>query len=110
MDTRIVGVVENIRDLTIESADLLINPTSVGMKKDDPCPIPEQLLHSKLQVYDVIYNPSETTLLKKAKNKGARVSNGLGMLFYQGVLAFQHWANIQLEEKIKAKMRESLTR
>ena len=59
-------------------------------------------------VYDVVYNPPLTPLLKLAKKKGAAVSNGLGFLFYQGVLAFQHWAQAQLDDKIKLKMRRAL--
>ena len=43
-----------------------------------------------------------------AKEAGAHTSNGLGMLYYQGVLAFQHWANIQLDDSVKNKMRKSL--
>jgi shikimate dehydrogenase len=55
-----------------------------------------------------VYNPAQTTLLKMAKKKGAKTSNGLGMLFYQGVLAFQHWAGIELPEPIKEKMKKAL--
>ena len=61
-----------------------------------------------MSVYDVIYNPEETLLLSEAKKQGAQISNGLGMLYYQGVLAFQHWANIELDDRIKNKMRKSL--
>jgi len=103
-----VEVVPSVDDLNIELADLLINTTSVGLLGDDPGIIDEKLLHRNLLVYDVIYNPSETKLLKAARAKGAKTANGLGLLFYQGVLAFQHWANMELDEEIKAKMRKSL--
>ena len=43
-----------------------------------------------------------------AKARGARVTNGLGMLYYQGVLAFQHWANVHLDDDVKLKMRQAL--
>ncbi len=108
MDASIIEPVKTIEDLNIELANILINTTSVGLKNDDPILIDESHLHSHLFVYDVIYNPAETQLLKIAKNKGAQTANGLGMLFYQGVLAFQRWTNIQLDEKIKMKMRKSL--
>lgn len=110
MDVSIVKKAESIDDLNIELADILINTTPVGMKESDPCLVSPDLLHSKLFVYDVIYNPKETKLLKLAKAKGAKVSNGLGMLFYQGVLAFQHWADIHLAESVKKKMKESLVK
>lgn len=108
IDVSIVTAVETLSDLNIAAADVLINATPVGMHPKDPCLVSEGLLHPQMSVYDVIYNPSETKLLKLAKAKGARVSNGLGMLFYQGVLALQHWADIELNEEIKEKMLQSL--
>ena len=104
MDTGAVEVVGSIDDLDIELADLLINATPVGMKASDPCLVNEELLHPDMMVYDLIYNPAETKLLAMARARGARPVNGLKMLFYQGVLAFQHWAEIQLPEKVKARM------
>lgn len=103
-----VEVVPSVDDLNIELADILINTTSVGMKEDDPCLVNEEDLHANMLVYDVIYAPEETKLLKLARAKGAKTSNGLEMLFYQGILAFQHWANVQLDDTIKKKMRQSL--
>lgn len=81
---------ERIADV-IKECDLLINATPCGMRESDPCPIDENLIHSNLLVYDLIYNPTETKLLKIAKEKGAKVSNGLGMLLYQGAAAFELW-------------------
>ncbi len=100
--------VETVNDLNIEIADLLINTTPLGMDQEDPCPVVAGRLHAKLMVYDVIYNPPETKLVKEAQKKGARTSNGLGMLYYQGILAFQHWANTQLDNNVKQKIRETL--
>lgn len=108
LDLSIVEVVSSLDDLNIELADCLINATPVGLKTDDPSPVEEELLHTNMLVYDLIYNPQETKLLKLAKKKGAKASNGLGMLFYQGVLAFQHWASIELDDTVKNKMRKSL--
>ena len=108
IDLSMVESVQSIDDLNIEIADILINATPIGMHEDDPCLVEPELLHSNMFVYDVIYKPEETPLLKEAKKKGAKTSNGLGMLYYQGVLAFQHWANIELEDEIKQKMRKSL--
>lgn len=108
IDLSIVESVASIDDLNIELADLVINATSLGLKKDDECLIDKELLHSNMLVYDLVYNPMETKLLKLAKEAGAQVSNGLGMLFYQGVLAFQHWANVELDDDVKMKMRQSL--
>ena len=95
-------------DLNVELADLLLNTTSLGMKKTDECLIEEDAFHRDMLVYDVIYNPVETELLRRARLGGAQTANGLGMLFYQGVLAFQHWADTQLSAQVKEKMRAAL--
>ena len=107
-DVSHVQVVSSIDDLNLELADALINATPIGMRPDDVVLIEDELLHPQLLVYDLIYNPKETPLLKMAARKGAKISNGLGMLFYQGVLAFQHWADIQLEQSVKDQMWQSL--
>jgi shikimate dehydrogenase len=104
LDIGLVEVVRTIDDLDIQHADLLINATPVGMKDTDPVLVSEELLHPGLMVYDLVYNPGETRLLKLARSKGARAVNGLRMLFYQGVLAFQHWAGVELGEPVKKKM------
>ena len=83
-------------DLLKDKPDLLINATPAGMNKDDPLVIDAALLHSKLVVYDLIYNPAETALLREAKAKGCLgVFNGLGMFLYQGVSAFRIWSDIE---------------
>lgn len=79
----------------IEEADLLVNCTSVGMYPDiDAQPIPTEWLHSRLFVYDQIYNPEETKLLRAAREIGARGVNGLGMLVYQGAISFEVWTGM----------------
>lgn len=108
VDTEILEAVMSIDDLELPEVDILINTTSVGLKKSDPSLVEEELLRPDMFVYDLIYNPKETTLLRLAKKQGARTSNGLGMLFYQGVLSFEHWANMEIDEAVKRKMREAL--
>ena len=72
-------------------ADLIINATSLGMKADDPLPVPATCLKTSHMVYDAIYKPSETALLKEAHSRQASTSNGFSMLLHQGVLAYEHW-------------------
>ena len=86
-----VKAVDNISDLDIRQKDILVNATPIGMKESDPCLVSIDMLHPGLFVYDLIYNPPETKLLKLAKEKGLKCANGLGMLLYQGVLAFKHF-------------------
>lgn len=77
----------------ITKADILVNTTPVGMKpKDDASPLEKNTkLASTLIVYDLIYNPSETQLMKQAKAAGAKTCSGLGMLVRQGASAFTLW-------------------
>jgi shikimate dehydrogenase len=83
--------VESVAEFDFGEISLLINATPIGMKENDPVLISDDTLHANLLVYDLIYNPTETKLLKTAKNKGCQISNGLGMLLYQGVRSFELW-------------------
>lgn len=108
MDVSFVSSVATREELNLASADLLINATPLGLNNEDPLPIDENLIHRNLLVYDVIYNPQETRLLRAAQKKGAKTANGLGMLFCQGTLSFHHWMGFELSDKIKIKMWKSL--
>lgn len=90
-----ISCVDTIEQLDILNKDLLINATPIGLKQTDPCLVNREMLHKKLFVYDLIYNPLETKLLALAKKAGAVVSNGLGMLQYQGALSFQLFSQTQ---------------
>lgn len=81
----------------LESA-ILVNGTSVGMAPDiDRCIITDDsVFHKDLYVYDAIYNPEETVLLKKAKAAGCETQNGLNMLLYQGAAAFELWTGKEM--------------
>lgn len=75
----------------LKESSLLVNATSVGMSDDTSPLYNATLLRNDLTVYDAIYNPRETHLLKQAKAVGAKTINGLGMLVYQGAEAFECW-------------------
>ena len=74
----------------IETCDLLVNATPIGMHpKVDECPIDDDCkIPKSAVVYDLVYNPLETSLLKLAKANGAKAVSGIGMLVRQGALAF----------------------
>ena len=93
--------------LNLLKCDLLVNATPMGMKDSDPLPVDEKFIQKNLLVYDLIYNPKETKLLALARKKGARYSNGLGMLLYQGVRSFELWTGKIAPVKI---MREALNK
>ncbi|HUV55320.1 MAG TPA: shikimate dehydrogenase [Candidatus Krumholzibacteriaceae bacterium] len=80
----------------IVGTDVLINTTPVGMSpKTSDSPVPEELLHGGLFVFDVIYNPIKTKLLKDAEAKGAGTLSGVKMLVYQGAEAFRMWTGVE---------------
>jgi shikimate dehydrogenase len=72
-------------------ADCLINASPLGLRRTDPLPMPADLIGRKHLVCDLVYNPPETAFLKIAKKRGAKRLSGLGMLLYQGVIAFEIW-------------------
>lgn len=72
--------------------DILINSTPVGMYPDiNNTPIDKNLLKSCKVVFDAIYNPFETDLIKMAKSNGSRALGGLSMLVWQAVIAHKIW-------------------
>jgi shikimate dehydrogenase len=108
IDMSMVEVVDNIEDLNIELADCLINTTSLGLKGEEKFLVDPQTIHPDMLVYDVIYSPAETPLLRIARSNGAQTANGLSMLYFQGVLAFNHWAGGDIDDKYKKIMRKAL--
>ncbi len=74
--------------------DLLINATSLGLSADGPLPIDGSgfSLNQAAAVYDMIYRPAETPLLKAAAAAGCRTANGVGMLVYQGAKSLELWS------------------
>ena len=75
----------------LSNTDLVVNATSVGMKRSDPPLFPPSLLAPHLMVYDTIYRPARTPLLAAAADAGALGANGLSMLLHQGALSFEIW-------------------
>ncbi|MBU0672456.1 MAG: shikimate dehydrogenase [Candidatus Margulisbacteria bacterium] len=77
----------------LDQADILVNTTPVGMKpKTKVSPLAKQItLPKKLLVYDLVYNPAQTQLLKDASAAGCKTCSGLGMLVRQGAIAFTLW-------------------
>ncbi|MCR4368740.1 MAG: shikimate dehydrogenase [archaeon] len=75
---------------SLEEFDVLINATPVGMEPNArQTPIAPNLLHKKLVVFDLVYEPRDTVLLKEAKRRGCRTIEGLEMLLGQGFASFE---------------------
>ena len=97
---RLVGPAERLEAIPYEEralreqlakTDLVINATSIGMKRSDPRLLPAGLLTPNLMVYDTVYATGKTRLIEDAEAAGARAANGLSMLLHQGALAFEIW-------------------
>ena len=81
----------------IPNFDMIINATSVGLKKDDKINFDYSKIGSNKFFYDIIYNPPKTNFLKKAEDLGNKIENGKKMFIYQAAAAFKIWHNIQPE-------------
>jgi len=86
---------ENLAEV-LEKADILVNATSVGMTPNiDETLVPFNLLKPGLVVFDVVYNPIKTKLLREAEQAGAETISGIDMLVWQGASAFEKWTGLK---------------
>lgn len=88
-------------------ADCVINATPLGLKKNDALPLPPTYIEPKHLVCDLVYNPPATGFLRAARTKKAKIHRGLGMLLYQGVIAFEIWTRTKAPVSV---MKAALTR
>ena len=83
-----LGDVDGV-DAALESADLVINCTSLGLKKGDPSPLDRERLSHVKALFDTIYVPTE--LQRLARELGIPCAGGRAMLLFQGAQAFEIW-------------------
>jgi shikimate dehydrogenase len=74
--------------------NMIINATSLGLKNDDQIKLNYADIGTNKLFYDIIYNPSKTKFLSKAKQFGNQIENGKMMFIYQAQLAFKIWHNV----------------
>jgi shikimate dehydrogenase len=100
MEPRVLGPTARLEGVAWEESairmqladiDLIVNATPLGMNPSDPAPIPARLLAPHHMIFDCVYGPSKTALLRAAEEAGSRGVNGLSMLLYQGALSFSIW-------------------
>ncbi len=90
----------DIQNISNEKFNLIVNSTPVGMFPDvNSSPIEKEVIQNAKSVYDTIYNPYETKLLKYAKECGCKSKNGLDMLVLQAVKSHEYWYDGKFEEK-----------
>lgn len=72
--------------------DVLVNATPIGMfPRVDAQPVSDEIINKSANVFDAVYNPLETVLIKKAKANGANAVGGMSMLVWQAVVSHEHW-------------------
>ena len=96
---------ENLKKIknNIKKTNLLINTTPMGMKNFPNLNIDIKALKADAAVFDLIYNPLETKLIKESNKRGIKNTNGLDMLIYQAQKSFFYWLNKtpKITEKLK---------
>ncbi len=97
---------------SLAQADLVVNCTPVGVagsETEGQSPIDTQLIQEHTTVFDVVYNPVDTPLVRGARERGANAVSGLGMLVYQAAESFKLWTGRDADTKVMlAAARESL--
>ncbi len=102
-----------LKDLESFVADILIQTTPVGMYPAvEECPLSPRILNREMIVMDVVYNPLETKLLKKAKSIGCTTIDGLSMFIHQGAEQFRLWTDRVppidvMEQSVKAALNKT---
>jgi len=70
---------------------VVINATSLGLRSEDPSPLDLSALPMGVKIYDMVYNPAETALLRQARDLDLRATNGLSMLVHQAARSLAIW-------------------
>lgn len=81
----------------LPQSGIVVNATSLGLQADDPAPIDVSQLPRGWKVYDMIYNPQQTRLLKDAEAHGLATANGLSMLVHQGARSLEIWSHDEVD-------------
>jgi len=84
---------ESIVREEVSNADLIVNATPIGMEGNES-PVPKDVIKSHMIIFDLVYSPINTLLLKYAREKEAIAIDGLWMLIYQAIEAFKIWIGI----------------
>lgn len=91
-------------DISPHDVDVIINTTPLGMHGKKQClPLPGKLIHEKHWVFDIVYTPRQTMLLKYAQSKKAKCIPGYLMLLHQAALQFEIFTNKKAPLKLMEK-------
>ena len=109
-DPRIKVVSWDDRETILDDCSLLTNVTTLGMTGQKPLEIELSNLPQSAVVYDIVYNPLETDLLRKARLNGNQTVDGLGMLLHQAAPGFEKWFGVMpdVDEGLRNHLLEAL--
>lgn len=109
-DHRIKTIKWEDRSKSLSNISLLVNVTTLGMKGQAELELSLDHLPLSAVVYDIVYNPIETKLLKAARLKGNVTVDGLGMLLHQAAPGFKAWFGIEpeIDDELSAYMLKAL--
>lgn len=104
MSIQVMALTEEHLAAALDTGNILINTTSVGMSPHaDASLVSQNILKPHMTVVDIVYNPYKTKLLYEAEKAGARTISGIDMLIWQGALAFEIWTGKQAPINIMRK-------
>jgi shikimate dehydrogenase len=82
---------------TLDKCDFLTNSTSLGMDGQEPLKLDLKKLKKEAMVYDIVYKPLMTELLKSAQARKNKITTGIGMLVFQALIGFELWFKVKPE-------------
>ncbi|MCX8191707.1 MAG: hypothetical protein N3F06_02730 [Nitrososphaerales archaeon] len=89
----------------ISGADIIVNTTPIGMyPKVDESPLPPHMIKPSMIVYDIVYNPLKTKLIRDAESIGAATVLGYEMFVEQGAASFRLWTGVEPPKDIMVKV------
>ena len=88
----------------IEQMDIIFNTTSIGLQNENESPVPKELISARHIVFDAVYRPHETKLLRQAKEQGAQVIYGALMLLHQAAAQFKLYTKREAPMEIMREM------
>lgn len=96
-----IKIVEKIEKTLLDTVQIIVNTTSLGLKPDDPMPIEPSFLNENHTFCDIVY--PETPLMIEARKIGCKVIGGLGMLLWQAAKAFEIWTGYEAPIEVMKK-------
>ena len=89
-----IGLTDERLPLAIRESELLVNTATTSMDVTQPLLISADWLQPRTRVYDIVYTPPVTPLMQAATERGCQTLGGIGMLVYQGAIAFEKWTGV----------------